>query len=437
MLGRSNQKLQQTFILHFRLSNQQENARKLSSKIKDIFMGSEKDLEEEIKLFNARQLQKRNEVGDKEVEQAGCEHELGQITKRVEESDRKYHSLLNDREREQDLYAERNEFIAEMCKKLDIRTDFDIRNCNDRAAGLVVNIRTEMAKVNEKVKEIVARNEKVDAEQEKQIQLHRGEEVRIKSEIKSITQQTNDLEKTLDKQKEQLRQIERSGQTLAEVRAKLAKVQAGTEQLTSQTNTQGLKGEIADDRKNKEKLSDELDEIDEQITFISSMANILAQVETKEKHIEKRESEVRRIKNKHFDSLKRLFPDENVEANFKRKIETLGQQLRTDTNRLEAEIRLKENQAQVFRAQLQAKKPEQISLENEQRKLEEAIYKECEHTPFIDVLAATKDNVEKYQMEYSTHKSSDGFYKKLVGQINFFLIRFCAISDFLFLFISY
>lgn len=381
-------------------------------KIKEIFTGSETDLEEEINLFNVRKLQKRNELGDKEAALSSSKQELGQITGRVDECDRTYHSLLKDRGREQDLCAERGDYIAEMCEKLDIRVDFDIKNCNDRAVGLVGDIKTGMAKVNEKIKEIVAHNEKVDIEQEKQIQLHRGEEVRIKSEIKSINQQTNDLDRALGKQKEELRMIERSGHALKEVRAKIAQIQSVSDELTAQTNTQGLKGEITGDRENKEKLSNELEEIDEQITVISSMATILAEVATKEKHIEKRESEVRRIKNKHNESLKRLFPDENVEANFKRKIETLGQHLRTDTNRLEAEIRLKENHVQGIRAQLETKKPELVNLEKEQRKFEEAIYKECEHTPFADVLAATKDNVEKYQMEYSTHKSSDGFYKK-------------------------
>lgn len=184
------------------------------------------------------------------------------------------------------------------------------------------------------------------------------------------------------------------------------------EQLAANSKPEELREQIAKSREEKKELSGELEEIDEQITFISSMANILAEVTTKEKHLEKRESEAKRIKNKHYDSFQHLFAGEQIESNFKRKIDTMSQQLRTEVNKLEAEIRLKENQVQGHKAQLQSKKQELGRYENELRKLEEDIDQVCEQMPFVDVLAATKDNVAKYQMEHSSFKSSELFYRK-------------------------
>lgn len=375
-------------------------------------MGSETELEQEINLFNVRRVQKQTELEDKEVALQCVQSELTQTSKKVEENDRKLHSLMKDRAREQDLYAEKGDCIQKMCTDLNISVDFDIRNSNDRAGSLVVNIRTGMGQVNEKVNGIVANNEKLDAEQEKEIQIHREEKARVESEIKSMANQLTTLEESLRKQKDELKLVEQSSKKLDEVKSKLTQVTTTREQIVATRNTQDLRGKIKKHREEKDKLSEELDDVDVQITSISAMATLLAQVATKEKHIEKRESEVRRIKNKHHDAFRRLFPNENIETGIKRKIESLNQDLRKQVNRLEAEVRLKEHQMAVNKNQLQNKKQELIGLENELRKLEEKIDRECDQIPFAEVLATTKENTEKYQMEYSTHKSSDVFYKR-------------------------
>lgn len=397
------------------MKNQKENAYALSSKITEIFEGDELELQQEIKLFNSRHSQKQNELEDKEMSLQTANVELNITSKKIEESDRKYHSLLESRCREQELYAEKAEHIEKMCKDLNINVDFDIKNSNDQANSLVVSIRTAIGKVNEKIKEIMAENEQQDAEQEKEIRKHREDEIRVKSEMTSISKQLSDLEMVHRKLKDELRKIEQSGNKLNEITQQIGKLKSACEELETSSNTQGLRDEITSHRDEKQNLSDELEDVDVQITSISTMTSLLAEVNSKENHIKKRESEVRRILNKHHDSFQRLFPNENIEniePGIKRKIETLNQDIRQLTSRLEAEIRLKENLANVLKNQLQNKKQELNRFENELRHLEDEIDKECEQTPFDEILANTKENCEKYQMEYSTLKSSDVFYKK-------------------------
>lgn len=389
----------------------------MSSKIKDIFAGSDFELEQEINLFKTRQSHKHDEVTKIENDLETAENEYEQIKKRVDENDRKYHTLIQDRCREQDLYDEKADYISKLCTDLNITVGFDIKNDNERASGLVPSIRTALKQEQGRIKEINDHNEKVDAEQEHEIRGYSKEEARIKSEITSIAKQLKDSEHALNEKKNELKKVDECTRRLADSRQKLAQIRQMSEQLIEQSNTQGTQNEIAAHREEKIKIVEELEGVDEQITVINMNADVLAQVTGKEKHIEKRESDVRRIKNKHFNNLRRLFPDETIESNFKRRIETLAQKLLTEVNKLEAEVRLKENQAQKYRLDLESKKKYQLDYEAELRKLKSEIDQVCEQTPFIDILAETKEKVAKLQMEHSSYKSSEVFYKNYIRQM--------------------
>ncbi|XP_055313426.1 DNA repair protein RAD50-like [Sitodiplosis mosellana] len=399
------------------LKNEQQNADNCTAKIREIFMGSETELQQKVNSFKAQHLQKQTELSQNESMVKNAENELNRITKSYDEHNRKYYSLLQDSAREQDLYEEKAGYIKDLCTDLKINVDFDIKNDNKRAGELVANIRTALSEEQASVKKIADNNEKLDAEQEQELRGHREEEIRIKSEIASITKQLKDLEQTLDKQKEELKNAEKSGRLLASARQAIAKIQTALDEKTASSNTQGTRDEVGKHKEERQQWAGQLEEIDEQITYLSSMASVLANVETKEKLIEKRESEVRRIKNKHHASLQRLFPDEMIESNFKRRIESIGQKLQTEVNRLEAEIRLNENKTEKFKIQCQSKKQEQTTLEGELRKLEADIDNVCEQNPFDEVLAETKENVAKLQMEHSSSKSSELFYKKYIKKM--------------------
>lgn len=395
-----------------RLKNQLDNARKLSSKIKNIFAGGEAELQQEIDSFRTKKLQKQDELENNEVQLKKAEYDQSQSAKRVAECDRKLHLMMQDRQREQDLYSEKADYISKLCEDLKITVDFDIKNNNDRAAGLVVNIRTAMTKENDRIQEIKTNNDKEDAEQEKEIREYREKGVKIESEIDSVIKQLKESESMQGEQSQQLKLIQQSGKKLLDVRSKITEIKEMCKQRQKDFNSQGMREEIEQHRKEKTVVSDKLEEVDCQIGYSNTMASTLANFNTKKKHLEKQEAEVKRLKNKHFDNFQRFFPNETVESNFKRKIDAINQKFNLDSNRLDAKIRLKENHMSNFRSQIQSKKQDLKNLENELRQLEEEIDRVCEQTRFEDVLAATRENVDKWQMEHSSYKSSEVFYKK-------------------------
>lgn len=399
------------------MKNEKENERKLSLKIKDIFTGSDIELEQEINLFKTRQSQKHGDLAKIEENLEAAEIEHTEIKQRVDENDRKYHMLIQERCREQDLFDDKADFISQLCADLNITVGFDIKNNNERASEMVPSIRTAMKQEQARIKEITDHNDKVYAELEHEIRGYSNEEARIKSDIASVAKQLKDSERALEEKKNELKLIGDCSQKLTESRAKLAQIKQMSNQLIAESNTQGVQAEIEEHRTEKARIIVELEGVDDQITVINMNADVLSQVTNKEKHIEKREGDVNRIKNKHLKNFRELFPDETIESNFKRRIDTLSQKLNTEVSRLEALVRLKENDAQKKMLESQGKKKEQAGYEAELRKLESEIDQVCEEMPFVEVLADTKEKVAKLQMEHSSYKSSEVFYKKYIHEM--------------------
>lgn len=377
-----------------------------------MFTGTESELEHEIVQFNARRAEKKIELEDKDDVLQTEHYEYSEITRKVDEHDRKHHSLVSERQREKELYEQKVKYIKNMCTKLAINVTFNLENCNERAAEIVANIKTEMANVDAKIKEMIANSEREDEKLEKEIRKYSDEGSRVEAEIVQITNRLKELKSTLAQQSEELRKIERNSTKLKIVQDSIVNLQQKGEELKAKEASEGLDTQIADQREEKQRLSDELEGIDMQITELSTMTTLLAQVSAKQKHLEKRETEAKRLTRKHDESLQLLLPNEHIKVGIKRKIEALNPDLRMKTSKLEAEIRLKENHVMVGKSQQQNKKQEIAKLDAEQRRLEEDIDRECDSTPFNEYLAMVKENVDKNQMEYSEHKSSEIFYKK-------------------------
>lgn len=408
------------FCHQFRLKSKKENEQKLTLKIKTLFTGTEAQLQQEIKDFHSNRANKKIELEDQEAILEAEQYDFGEITKKVDEHDRKHHALVLDRQREKDLHEQKVKYIKHMCTKLKMNVTGDADNLDDaRAAEMVANIRAEIAKVDGNIKEMIAHNEREDEKLEQEIRKYSDEGSRVEAELVQITSRLKELRSTLAQVMDELRKIERSSGKLKDVQDNIADFQRKREALQAKESTQGLATQIGEQREEKQRLSDELEGIDMQITELSTMATLMAQVSAKQKHLEKKEAEASRITRRHEDSLQRLLPNESIGVGIKRKIEALNQDLRVKTNRLDAEARLKETHVNVGKSQQQSKKQELNKLEVELRRLEEDIERECDSMPFNEYLAMVKENVDKAQMEYSELKSSEVFYKTYVDPFFF------------------
>lgn len=399
-------------MFSFRLTNAQTNVNRLQTKIVEPFLGTIEELQQNIDALSEQHMVMTAEKAEELTKLQMAKHEEASIGKQIDEKNRKYHTLVEQRTQEQDLYAKRAIQIKELCAALNIVLDFDVSNDNHRANSIIPRIKAAMDAEKERIAEIAANNNRIDAAQEQEIVKMKKDDARINSEIQSLQKEIAKMTMDENKQKAEKATAEESRKKLQDNARQITQIKGALESILSNTNTQDEQEEILRKREERDRLNIELESLDEQIQDLSSMAQILATVAEKEKLIEKKGSEIRRIKNKHAEHLKKLFDNETIESNFKQKIESLNQHLRTDINRLEAEMKRRESNLNSLKMNRQNLKQQLSDAEVERNKLEAEIDFVCESEPFQDIFERTKEEQAKLQMEHSSFKSSESFYKK-------------------------
>lgn len=396
----------------FSLKNEQKNAEQMRSKIKNLFAGDESELKAEIDAYEQEHTRKVRKLSDTKNAQQEAKDKLGRIDRRLEDNDRTYVKMLQEASREQDLYEERAAIIKNLCGRLDITPDFDVANSNERATALIPDIEEKLDARQATGLEMDSKFKSAESNIEHEIGKYREDEVRLTSEISSWDQQLQELDMEMRKQKKSASSAEENRKLLIDVQTRIGKLQEVKAQYERTHNKVELKNEIDGIQAQINEVDDEIENITLQIVMFNTLSKLQHDVTSKEKHIEQRKAESNRLKNKHREKLVRLFGDEIIEGNFKKRVETMNQHLRVEANRLEAIIRKRDREKGELQANLRSMKSELHQTENDIHRLEGEIDAMCDSTPFAEVLATAKDNVKKLQMEHSSLISSENYYKR-------------------------
>lgn len=396
----------------FRHTNKKENREKLIKNIKEIFNGTIDDLQSEIRLFKQQVLRKDQELSNLKLKMEQVKQQQCKVNEKFQENDRKFITFIGQREQEQNLFAEKAVNVRELCNRLRIKITFDLENCNERSNELLPAIKSGMSQEEEYITEIYATNEQIQYEQDTQIGQLRDKSVRIESEITTDRKQLLQLKESQTKLIADISEAKQSANNLKGLLVNIHKVSETYDSVKASSDTEQLRKNIAENRLKNNQMIDEIEGFDEQIAFLSSISTLTAEIGTKEAFLEKRESEMRRIKNKHGNNLRKLFKNEVIELNFKQRIDATLQRLQMEISKLEKESRESERKETMLSSDHKSMKQQLTQMKTELRDLEEKIYEKCQSTPFIEVLESTKENVKKYHMEHSTLKSAELFYKK-------------------------
>lgn len=357
------------------------------------------------------------ELNEAKKEMAAARQQEQRLLSQIQENERKCIGYVHQREQEQDFYAKRAENLKELCKRLKINVTFDLENANERCNELLPQINAGISKEDENVSEMTAANEQIDFEQQTEIDRLRENRTQTESDISSKRNQITQLKGERAKQQADIAKIERNAQTLKSVTEKVGKLKAALDNLSQSNSLENVRKELAARKVEASKLNDELETLDEQIAVSVTLSSISSEISSKEKQLEKRDSEIRRIKNKHSDDLRRLFNNESIQSNYKQRLESVNQKLRMETNKMQNDVKVKEREVSELTFNQRNKKQELKRWEDEVRDLENKIDECCDSSPFIEVLETVKENVAKYQMEHGTLKSSELFYKKYIKKM--------------------
>lgn len=352
------------------------------------------------------------ELNETKKKLAANKQQEQKYSEKIQENERKCIGFVHQLEQKQDSYAKKAENMREICKRLNIEITFDLENCNERSDELLPEIRVRLSDEEENITEIVATNEQVDYEQQTEIDKMREKRTQVESEISAKRSQITQLKSEHSKQQANIVSIERSAEKLKEISDKATKTKQLYDNLCANGGLEEIRKDVVAQKEERRKLSDEVEVLDEKIAVSVTLSSISSEISSREKQLEKRDSEMKRIKNKHSNNLRKLFKNESIESNYKQRLGTLTQKLRMETSKFQNDVKTNERIVNELIFNHRNKKQDLTRWENEARELDEKIYEQCQSTAFVEVLEKVKENVSKFQMEHGQLKSSELFFKK-------------------------
>lgn len=403
---------EQTVRLTTKIEKCKELQLALLPKLKPKFDGSFEMLEHEIRLFKETMDGKSEALLMNEQDLERVNEHVERLRQTLSDQEKKRTRLILQRRREQELLAEQLQLCNVLYKRLNLVVDFDSQGENLNMEASLNKITQAVKKEDNTVNELSKSHDKIDHDLQLEVDALREKSASIISEVASEKKQIKELkQEQLDGQKE-IAKVERSADSLKRVMNELAKVSDCYVKLNQTTNLEDMKLNIDQKRKHRNDLQSQLDSIDQEILYLSTISKTTAEISVKESQLEAKESEARKIRNKHSENLKRLLNNEVIDGNYKRRIQTVYQNCQREI--AAANQNINQNQKKITELQIARKnqKDELSRLEKELTEYDEKIYEQCHGTPFVEVLERAKENVAKYQLDHGAFKSSEALYKK-------------------------
>lgn len=403
--------------IHFRYKNKTENRQKLLNNIKNRLNNSIEELGTKMRLFKSemsskeKELTKKKAILERENSSADC------INRKCQELDRELAGLIAQSEQMQEAYDEKAVYIRKMCERLGIPITIDLSNDNKRAEEVAKQAETAVDDEEKKVDELQKKNDLAQTAHENRITELRNKKVTIQTALKGNRDQFKQLNEDVAKLNLIIADIEKKSSELKRISDKIEETQ---KQFDNPKHTQEItviNDLILVNHTRIAELNVDIEQLDDQINMLGKNASAMAEVNAKEKQKEKYDNDIRRIQNKHADKLAELLNGEKIERNFKQRVEQENHRLRSEIDRIEKELRANESQLSECLHSHRSKKQEKTRLEAKLRELEDKIDECCQSMPFDEVLAGTKENAAKAQMEYSKLQSAKEFFKDYIDKM--------------------
>lgn len=386
----------------------------LASKIKTKFDGSFAMLDREIRSFKEKMNDKKENLSTNEEDMERVKGQVERLRNTLSDLEKRRTTLLLQRQKEQELLAEQLKLCTELYKHLNVVVDFDAQGENLNMSASMGKITQAIKRDENNVNELAKDHEKIDHDMQLEVDRLREKSASVKSDVVSEKKQIEELKEEQRKGQQEIEKVERSAESLKRVMTESAKVSDCYEKLSQTTNLDEMKRNIDLKRVHRNDLQSQLDTIDQEILFLSSISKTTAEISVKESQLEAKESEARKIRNKHSENLKRLLNNEIIDGNYKRRVQTVYQNCQREI--VEVNKNINRNQQKITELQMtrKNKKDELGRLEKELTECEEKIYEQCHGSAFVEVLERVKENVAKYQLDHGAVKSSEALYKKWV-----------------------
>lgn len=389
----------------------------LKAKIKNVFTGDAEMLHDKIRSFKREMDGKTDQCKNLEDDLETIKTQETKLRNELMQLNEKINKLSYDRQQEQELNSERAGNIQDLSKKLAIPINCDLENSSQDVTDILNKIKSGLQKEELIIAEMSKSHDKIDRDQQLEIDSLNEKRTTLTTNIKSKNAL---LEKqNLEKKKNcnEINTVEKSASLLKELTRKIDEITSEFDEFGKNVNLEEMRVGISDKKRKRDELQDKIEKLDEKINFLNSFSKITTEINVKQEQFENRQSEIKRIRNRNSDNLKRLFPKKTIESEFKRNVQNAYSTIEREIKDLNKQITNFENKAREYDFSCKNLKTELNKAENECKVGEEKVYELCRTGSYEEILAKRKETIDKLQLDYGAFKSSEVLFQKYIKKI--------------------
>ncbi|KAJ9585795.1 hypothetical protein L9F63_002432 [Diploptera punctata] len=394
------------------------NQRELSSSIKVKFSGSKYDLEEEIQKFQTKMKEKQNLLDESKSKLHRLEKEDYKLQDEITREKVEKGKLQAELKQQEERIDARNKQLGRLAGDLEIQTVS--YTCTQLTEDEVTNT---ISKIGKKMKQLESALEAMRSQFEieeqtmqKKIDEQRDEKVALEQQVNLKSKQIIDTRTEARKIKNEIEEINLSANKLQRIEDKLKRTIRDLEEVEKSVNVTELNSEIETLIDKRSCLREQLEEVEREVKILQQQSSIQAELDIQLDSKSLKETEIRKLKNKHEDTLKDLLkdvPEEGIKYELKLCIDRLAQEIK-DMN---ASLRSKQHELATLEANRKHQRDTLRKKEDELRGKEELIYEACGDQEYNEIVKKLQENLEHLQDTKGTLSSSEYMFKSYIQKL--------------------
>ncbi|KAH8376220.1 hypothetical protein KR200_003386 [Drosophila serrata] len=396
--------------------NCKEQISTLTKKIKTPFIGSMAELDVKINNFDQRMKEMRDQRTETEQELSQIKKSSAVGQEKLGMHDKKRCLAKQRHQSEQACRAQLLKRVKEFCRELQIPIDGELTEQPEKLLDVLQDIEAVIMSKHCEITEIGERNDKADKDRQAKI-----DELRIdltKSE-QGVTDKENQREvnkRESEKLEVDIQKIEASMHELKKLEKKIAEANELYENTIKNVDQQAMRGAIDDKKTSIAEKQAQFEKLDKQLTFLGSMAKLVAEISLKQKDLEKKNQEVHRVRSRHADNFGKFFKDP-ISSNYRRSMQGAYDKLRREIQDLNEQANAQKLKEQSYEIKRKNLIDDIARMEKELKESEELVFQKCRSTPYDDLVERSKTAISKLQFDHGALKSAEALYKKYIQKI--------------------
>ncbi|XP_022217718.2 LOW QUALITY PROTEIN: DNA repair protein RAD50 [Drosophila obscura] len=397
--------------------NCKEQISTISRKIKTHFKGSLVELDLEIGNFDQRMSEMRHKRSETEEQLSKLKKSHAEMHQTQTAQDKKCCLAKQRHQNEQACKTQLVKRVKDFCSELQISVPGDLMAEPENLVDLLHDIEEVIMSKLCEITEVSNHNDSADKARQSKIDELRIDLTKSEQGVTAQEKQKEASKRESETLEVKVQQIETNMHELKLLEKQIADADAIYERTSKNFNQENFREIIGGKKTSIAQKQALFKKLDEQLTFLGSMAKLVAEMNLKEKELEKKNQEIHRVRSRHSDNFGKFFK-EPISSNYRRSLQGAYDKVRREIQDLNEQAnaqKLREQSYEIKRKNLMA---DIARMEKELKEGEELIFQKCRSTPYDELLDRSKLAISKLQLEHGAHKSAEALYKKYIQKID-------------------